>query len=82
MTVTVEIDKLQQIIAASQRAFIETGMYAITRRQANEQFGKSMIDTLITNRILKDTRKDKIAKSKCRFLVSDIITAIELFEKM
>ena len=82
MTLTLEISELQSIIAASQRAFLETGKYTLNRRQANEQFGSSMINTLINNKLIKDTRTKIIAKTKCRFLVTDIITAIEVFNKM
>ena len=82
MSITLEIDQLQQIISAAQRAFLETGNYTLTRREADRQFGRTTINMLITNKLLKDTRDKKIAKSKCRFLVSDIIMAIELFNKM
>ena len=82
MSITVEISELQNIIAASQRAFLETGKYTLTRRQANEQFGDSMIRTLLNQKLITDTREKKIDKSKCRFLLSEIITAVEIFNKM
>ena len=82
MTLTIEISELQNIIAASQRAFLETGKYTLTRRQANEQFGESMIRILLNHKLITDTRKEKIDKSKCRFLLSEIITGIEIFNKM
>ena len=81
MSILLEYKDIKDIIAASQEAFLTTGKYILTKRQAYEQFGKTKIQMLIDNKLLEDTRMKKIAKTKCRFLLSDIITGLKLWEK-
>lgn len=82
ITVTLTIDQIQAISLANQRAFIETGKYYLTKTESEEQFGRPLIELLLTNRLLKDSRPIKEKRHKCRFLLSDIITAIEIFKSI
>jgi hypothetical protein len=81
-TITLTYDQLQNIVASSQKAFIETGKYYLTKREAYAQFGRPMIDILLTNKLLKDARPIKAEKLKCRFLLTDILTAVEIFKSL
>ena len=70
---------LQKITKATFKAFLESGKYAYSKTEAYRVFGKVQIDLLITNKLLSDTSD---LPCKCRFLLSDIITAFEIWNKM
>lgn len=78
-TITISYEQLTSIIRASQIAFIDSGKYLLTKSEADDQFGGTLINTLISNKLLKDSRPLKRERLKCRFLLTDIITAIEAF---
>jgi hypothetical protein len=80
MNAEINIELLKQVNRASFDAFIETGKYALSKRQAYEQFGKSTIELLITNRLLSDAKM--IEGTKCRFILSDVIAALTVFKNL
>lgn len=70
------IQLIKDVNKATFEAFIQTGQYALSLRGAYKQFGKTTIEYLITNGYLK---KPKVIRGgKCRFLLSDIIVALQL----
>lgn len=72
-------DDLKDMNKATFDAFIQSGNYALSKTEAYKQFGKVHIDTLITNKLLKDSSE---LPGKCKFLLSDIIAATKAWEKM
>lgn len=72
-------DDLKDMNKATFEAFIQSGNYALSKTEAYKQFGKILIDTLITNKLLKDTSE---LPGKCKFILSDIIAATKVWEKM
>lgn len=74
-----ELSEVREIVSATFGAFLEQGAYALSYRQACRQFGKTQIDLLIANGLLKNT-SDLIGKKK--YLISDIITAEAAMAKM
>lgn len=77
--ITADGKLLQQIVGNVFRTFIETGKYALSKREAYNMFGVPKIDLLIANKLLKDTSKSDY---KAQYLLSDIITGIEILESM
>lgn len=78
-TIVMTSDDLQSLNKATFDAFIESGKYALTYNQACEQFGRAQINTLITNKLLKNTSE---LLGKKRYVLSDIIAAQVAFKKM
>lgn len=70
---------LQKINKATFVAFLESGKYAYSKNEAYNVFGKVQIELLITNKLLEDTSD---LPGKCRFLLSDIIAAFHIWNKM
>ena len=78
MNLVVTIEDLQDINKATFEAFLETGRYAFSKRGANEQFGRVLMDKIIEEKLL--TNKSRLP-GKAKYLLSDIIAAINLLEK-
>jgi hypothetical protein len=70
---------LKEMNRATFDAFIQSGNYALSKTEAYRQFGKVHIEMLITNKLLKDKSE---LPGKCKFLLSDIIAATKVWEKM
>ncbi len=68
MNLVITPEDLQKINKATFNAFIESGKYAYTKNDAYTVFGKSQIELLITNKLLKDTSD---LPGKCRYLLSE-----------
>lgn len=79
MTIQLTFNELAELNKATFNAFIEAGEYALTYSRACEQFGRTSIDLLLSNKLLKDT-SDLIGKK--RYLISDIVTAFSIFKSM
>lgn len=79
MNLVITLDDIRKLNRATFDAFIESGNYALSKKQAYKQFGKAQIDLLITNKLLKDTSE---FPSRCKYLISDIISAFHIWESM
>lgn len=77
--ITADVKLIQKIVNSTLKGFIETGRYALSKRESYAQFGQPKIDLLIANGLLKDTSKSDY---KAQYLLSDIITGIEMWENM
>lgn len=73
------IQDIQDVNKATFDAFIESGNYALSYRKACEQFGRDMINALTANKLLIDR---SATRGKRRFLISDIISAMAVWDKM
>ena len=80
--ITLTYDELTNIVNSSLQAFINTGKYYLSMREAQAQFGNSLINQLVTNKLITDNRPIKAERVRCKFLLSDIITAIETYKKL
>jgi len=76
----INIELMKAINRATFDAFIDSGRYALSKRQAYEQFGKTAIDLLISNKLLKEGKI--LNGQKQRFLISDIISGIKIFQEI
>ena len=79
MNLVITPNDLQEISKSTFHAFLENGKYAYSKNEAYNVFGKVQIELLITNKLLKDTSD---LPGKCRFLLSDIIAAFHVWNKM
>jgi len=68
---------LQELNRATFDAFIESGSYALTRSEADKQFGATVIDTLLSMGILENSGN---AKGKKRYYISDIVSGITIIK--
>lgn len=75
-TITVTYEGLKNLINISVKSFIENNRYFLSKREAEVMFGRTTMNMLLTNKLLSDSKK--IGSTKCRYVVSDIITAIEI----
>lgn len=79
MNLVITTTDLQKINKATFDAFLESGKYAYSKTDACSVFGKAQIELLITNKLLEDTSE---LPGKRRFLLSDIIVAFHVWNKM
>lgn len=77
MNLVVSLEDIKQINKATFDAFLSSGQYAVSKSKAYTMFGKENIELLITNKLLSDTSD---LPGKCKFLISDIITAFHIFK--
>ncbi|MBF0651690.1 hypothetical protein IR083_23000 [Dysgonomonas sp. GY75] len=75
INVTEVRDFLKNMNEATFMAYLRSHKVVYTKSKAYEEFGKVMIDTLITNKLLINS---SLFPGKCKFLLSDIIAAIEI----
>lgn len=79
MNLVITTDDLKNLNKATFDAFIASGSYLLSKNQAYAQFGRGQIDALIANKLLKNTSE---FPSRCKFLISDIVSAIHIWNKM
>lgn len=76
-------EDLKNLNKATFDAFIQSGKYTLTLVEAYSQFGKPLINTLITNKLLHNMNRQTSGRgAKHRYLISDIIAAIKAWEVM
>lgn len=76
-------EDLKNLNRATFEAFIQSGKYTLTLVEAYSQFGKPLINSLITNKLLHNMNIQTSGRgAKHRYLISDIIAAIKAWDAM
>ena len=79
-SITLSHSELQNIVNIAVKSFIENNQYVLSKREAEVMFGRTTMNMLLTNKLLSDSKK--IGSTKCRYVMSDIISGIEVLKKM